>query len=349
MKGRELPRRIKELVYTPDAFARSDEGDDREFYAKDRFVGHLDDGALAALERLVGKLVIERRPDVLDLMAGPDSHLPDSLVPGRAVGLGLNARELAANPDLSEWVVRDLNRDPRLPFGDAAFDVVLNTVSVDYLIHPFEVFREAGRVLRPGGLLLVVFSNRIFPGKAIRLWRQSSDQERVFIVEDYVIDNADLFEEPRLWTWQGRPRPADDRYAGIGIPSDPLYAVFAERKGGPAGRVRREPPRETVSEAERARIAHREAEVGRTLRCPHCASPLPLWKVPETPFGGWGAEYLRVCFNDACPYLIRNWDSMAEQGNLGCSLRFMYDPERDRCGSLPIPNLTAFRASIVES
>ena len=62
--------------------------------------------------------------------------------------------------------MHDLNRTPTLPFEDESFDVVLNTVSVDYLTRPFEVFAEVGGVLRPGGLFLVTFSNRAFPQKA---------------------------------------------------------------------------------------------------------------------------------------------------------------------------------------
>ena len=85
---------------------------------------------------------------------------------------------------LDERVVRDLNADPRLPFADGSFDVVLNTVSVDYVTRPLELFREVGRVLRPGGLFLVIFSNRYFPEKAVRIWRESSEQERILIVED---------------------------------------------------------------------------------------------------------------------------------------------------------------------
>ena len=54
-------------------------------------------------------------------------------------------------------MVHDLNREPRLPFGDASFDGVILTVSVQYLTRPVEVFREVGRILRPGGPLVVTF------------------------------------------------------------------------------------------------------------------------------------------------------------------------------------------------
>lgn len=42
--------------------------------------------------------------------------------------------------------------------------------SVEYLIHPIEVFSEVARVLKPGAPFVVTFSERWFPTKAIELW-----------------------------------------------------------------------------------------------------------------------------------------------------------------------------------
>ena len=141
--------RAFEALYTAEAFTRLDEEPDAGFYARDRMVEHLDEVALATVERLIGALAIAPRPTILDLMASVDSHLPSALAPAEVVGLGLNERELAANDALTERVIHDLNRDPRLPFEDARFDLVVNTVSVDYLTRPLEVFAEVGRVLKP--------------------------------------------------------------------------------------------------------------------------------------------------------------------------------------------------------
>lgn len=47
--------------------------------------------------------------------------------------------------------VADLNKNPKLPYEDNAFDFVTNVVSVDYLVKPREVFEEMHRVLKPGG------------------------------------------------------------------------------------------------------------------------------------------------------------------------------------------------------
>ena len=94
---------------TAEAFSRLDESDDRLFYSRDRLVNHLDSLALATVEKLIGELVVEENPQILDLMAGWDSHIPKSLDPSRIVGLGLNENELKKNVNLSEIVFHDLN------------------------------------------------------------------------------------------------------------------------------------------------------------------------------------------------------------------------------------------------
>ena len=38
---------------------------------------------------------------------------------------------------------------------------------IDYLTKPLAVMSEAARVLRPGGVLAIVFSNRLFFSKAV--------------------------------------------------------------------------------------------------------------------------------------------------------------------------------------
>merc|ERR1712190_671376 len=79
-------------------------------------------------------------------------------------------QELAANQQATEYAVRDLNREPLLPYGNNEFDFVTNVVSVDYLTRPREIFSEMNRVLKPGGVAVMSFSNRCFPTKAINMW-----------------------------------------------------------------------------------------------------------------------------------------------------------------------------------
>ena len=165
-------------------FDRQDGGDDADFYAPPRLVTHIDDGAIAAVSELYDELGV---PDgrVLDLMSSWVSHLSKK-PSGGLVALGMNTVELQANPMADQVFVQDLNVDPRLPFDDASFDAVVCCVSIDYLVHPVQVLREAARVLRPGGVVVLTFSNRCFPTKAVRGWLSTDDDGRVAIVRAYL-------------------------------------------------------------------------------------------------------------------------------------------------------------------
>ena len=298
---------------------------------------------------MIRTLVIEKKPAVLDLMASWDSHLPSSMEPDDVVGLGLNESELKRNRALNSYVIHDLNAHTELPFDDNRFDVVLNTVSVDYLTKPFQVFREVGRILKPGGLFLVIFSNRMFPEKAVKIWRGSGENERIMLVEDY-FGAAGCFDKPKVFVSKGKPRPRDDKYYDQGIPSDPIYAIYADKSGGAASRVRPDPAlaiydRDAVKEEI---LEQRKARVRETLECPYCGERMKKWLVPDSPFAQWDTEHMYICFNDVCPYLVRGWDVMNKQGNRGVSYRQMYNPLTDSLGPVPVPSLKALRDGIVE-
>jgi SAM-dependent methyltransferase len=213
-------------------FTRSDPSPDAAFYARPRYVDHIDSTAIAEISALYGRLIpapdAAAAPRVLDLMASWHSHLPASLDAAHVTGLGMNQAELDANPALAERIVHDLNREPKLPFADAAFDAVICTVSVEYLIEPFVVFRDIARVLRPGGRIAVTFSNRWFPPKAIAVWAGLHEFERPGLVLEYLLESG-RFTDLNTWSLRGLPRPADDAYADRLRLSDPVHAVWATR------------------------------------------------------------------------------------------------------------------------
>lgn len=199
----------------PEFFRRLDDSDDELFYLTPRFVVHIDDAAI----RTVGEIYLSRLPRgsaILDLMSSWRSHLPSELKPARVVGLGLNRPEMEDNPALTEIVTHNLNRTAQLPFDDALFDGAVLTVSVQYLIHPLEVFAEVGRVLKSGAPFIVTFSNRMFPTKAVAIWANASEQQRVDLVGYYFTRSAS-FEKIEMI----------DRSSGE---TDPLWAVLGYRK-----------------------------------------------------------------------------------------------------------------------
>ena len=193
-------------------FRRVDESVDANFYQQPRLVTHIDDAAIGALRDHYAKF-LPRQGRLLDLMSSWVSHYPDDLESERVAGLGMNADELRENPQLTEWVVHDLNADPVLPYGDDEFDVVTIAVSVQYLTQAIELFREIGRVLRPGGGCIVSFSNRCFPTKAVQLWQGMGDEGHVQMVGAY-FHYSGAFEAPQ---WHDIS-PAKGR-------SDPMYVV----------------------------------------------------------------------------------------------------------------------------
>ena len=174
-----------ESVFRPEHFARLDDSPDPEFYSFPRKVVHIDEAAIAAIKTLFRE-VLPAHGVVLDLLSSWRSHWPEGFAKQRLVGLGLNAEEMADNPDLDAYVVHDVNANPQLPFAAAMFDAVVITVSIQYLTSPVDVFREVNRLLKPGGIFVVTFSNRMFPTKAVAIWRALSDEQHLELVETYL-------------------------------------------------------------------------------------------------------------------------------------------------------------------
>jgi SAM-dependent methyltransferase len=225
----------------PDgAFDRYDQAPDSEFYATPRLVTHIDDFAIGAVGEAYRRF-LPPGGEYLDLMSSWVSHFPADFEIGKLVGHGMNEAELKANPKLSEYFVQDLNLDPVLPLADDRFDGVVICVSVQYLTRPVEVFREIARVLKPGAPLIVTFSNRCFPTKAVRLWQSLNDHDHGRLVALYC-EQAGGFDEPNLYDLSPQrtlagvgPDPELRRKVSSGeIASDPLFATVARKKADAA-------------------------------------------------------------------------------------------------------------------
>ena len=205
-----------------EAFRRQDESPDEQFYQTPRLVTHIDDRAIAAVTQLYREHFSEGGA-ILDLMSSWVSHLPPEVEYRRVVGLGMNETELQNNPRLNEYVVQNLNREPVLPFGDVEFDGAGICVSVDYLTRPVEVLRDLGRVLKPGAPVIITFSNRCFPTKAVAAWQALDDAGHMRLVEEYLREAGNWREVHSL---DRSPRR---------MFSDPLYAVIGYSAGPHTG------------------------------------------------------------------------------------------------------------------
>ena len=242
--------------YDPQDFFRQDEADDGEFYKMPRMVVHIDEQAIETVRQLynevfspiVARSAYQAAPAsetdadesglsvFLDLMSSWRSHWPFPKTPKqgkadtespeidsgqpevRLVGLGLNEFEMRQNPELDACALHDINEDPVLPFDEESFDGVVNTVSVQYMTRPVELFRDVYRVLRPGCSFVVVFSNRMFPTKAVNAWTARNDLQRMDLVAAYFYDAGNYEDIKGTCRNPGR-RPGED----------PIYVVMARK------------------------------------------------------------------------------------------------------------------------
>ena len=214
--------------WSDDPFFRQDRSPDDAFYACPRLVDHLDKNCSRQIAELYSKL-LPHGGRLLDLMSSWVSHLPSAFSSADITGLGMNLHELEQNPLLTQTLVHDLNQQPRLPFEDQAFDGIVCTASIEYLISPELVFSELARILKPGAPLVITFSNRWFPPKAIKVWCNTHEFERIGLVLEYFIGNG-RFEKLHSYSLRGLPRPHDDKYADKLPLSDPVYAVWGTKR-----------------------------------------------------------------------------------------------------------------------
>lgn len=209
----------------PNQRTKLDDTDDALFYSSPRFVTHVDEGFIQQLTDLYRDR-LQPNTRILDLMSSWVSHLPEEMQFAHVEGHGLNTEELARNPRLDSYFVQNLNDNPKLPLPDRDFDAVLNTVSVQYVQYPEAIFSEIHRILKPGGVAIISFSNRMFFQKAIEAWREGSEASRVELVKSYY-QSVPGFSPPEVIARTSNA-PNFLQWFGAGG-SDPFYAVVAYR------------------------------------------------------------------------------------------------------------------------
>jgi len=132
---------------------------------------------------------------VLELGAAENSYLPEGLKLSRHVGAGANIKLLKENPDLTESFVLDLNKvieeqgvdsDELKALGSESFDTIIMANTIDFLTQPREVFRSAWALLKPGGMMIVPFTNREaytsqFGRAQTKMWKDMNDDQHMWI------------------------------------------------------------------------------------------------------------------------------------------------------------------------
>jgi SAM-dependent methyltransferase len=209
----------------PEQRTKLDQTSDNLFYEMPRLVTHVDGTFIQRLTDLY-KERLQPNSRIFDMMSSWISHLPSDIEFAWVEGHGMNAEELSKNSRLNHYFTQNLNENPHLPLEDQSFDAVLNAVSVQYLQNPEIIFREIYRILKPGGIAIISFSNRMFYQKAIAAWRDASETNRVELVKQY-FRSVSGFSSPEVIS---SPSNIPTILQMLGMPGgDPFYAVLAEK------------------------------------------------------------------------------------------------------------------------
>jgi hypothetical protein len=214
------------MLLQPTQRTKMDESYDGLFYDFPRFVTHVDDGFIQQLTDLYRER-LKPHTRIFDMMSSWVSHLPEEMEFEHVEGHGMNEAELARNPRLDHYFLQNLNQTQLLPLPDQSFDAVLIAVSVQYLQLPEAIFAEIYRILKPGGICIVSFSNRMFYQKAIQAWRDGSEADRVGLVKGYFAAIPSF--SPAEVVMRPSQVPSFLQMLGMGG-GDPFYAVIAQRQ-----------------------------------------------------------------------------------------------------------------------
>lgn len=135
------------------------------------------------------------RGRVLDIGAGDNTLV--KLYRTHADGLGqlLERAEQSVGVDVEDWgggcqLIEDA---ARLPFPDETFDTVTFIACINHITNRDAAIREASRVLRPGGRVVVTMINRFLGTIGHAIWWYSEDKHRHVDEEELMgMDRAEV-------------------------------------------------------------------------------------------------------------------------------------------------------------
>lgn len=117
-------------------------------------------------EERIEKVLPHVRGRLLDIGAGPNT-----LVTRHGDGVGV---------DVHDWsggvvVVKDSSK---LPFEDASFDTITFVACLNHIPNRMETLKEARRLIRPGGSLIITMIGPLIGGIGHKIWWYSEDKRR---------------------------------------------------------------------------------------------------------------------------------------------------------------------------
>jgi FKBP-type peptidyl-prolyl cis-trans isomerase 2/SAM-dependent methyltransferase len=212
------------------AFSRIDESDDAAFFSTPDFDPFWDSTALGLVSSLYDDLLSDGM-HVLDLMAGAHSPLQNSNIQLASLSCaGLNPQELDANPICTQSDQVNANEPDALAiYGQHQFDAVLIHAAIEYVTQPDQLMSQIARILKPGGRIIISFSNRTVTEKAVKIWTELHEFERPALVLSY-LQHSNAFCQFNSFSMRGLFRPEDDLLSDRLLYSDPVYAIWADKK-----------------------------------------------------------------------------------------------------------------------
>jgi SAM-dependent methyltransferase len=213
-----------------DAFSRIDESDDAGFFSAPDLNPFWDNTALKVVSSLYDDLLTDGS-HILDLMAGAHSPLQNTNIhPASFTCAGLNLQELAANSICTHCDQINVNTADALAiYQQHQFDAVLIHAAIEYVTKPDQLMLQIARILKPGGRIIISYSNRSVTAKVVQIWNELHEFERPALVLSY-LQNSGSFTRFNSFSMRGLFRPEDDKLANHLLYSDPVYAVWADRK-----------------------------------------------------------------------------------------------------------------------
>ncbi len=286
-------------------------------------------------------LLTEGEGPVLELLAGPQCLLPESVRNRTILGISSSLEELEQNQSLDQRLVLDLHGRPLLPFKAETFEAVLLLFGLETIHYPDVLFMEASRVLKPGGVFLLAHANvnAAVNGSSLPAWVPLNDQEELAAIDSF-FDAAGDFGRVTAYGNKKRYRSEASKKKYPVQENSPIGLVYAYKRSEEY--LRDKPWGSLTGPLDQALDPH---------ACPYCGDGLKKWEVPHSPFEidcWYDTDFLHICFNDDCPYFLRGWDWMWTRLRRNVSYRHMYNPATGKGGPIPVPTYYALKDGIVE-